>query len=150
MSKNSLSVDPVKKISADKTSKVDMIPNSIKTLLSSLEFISMIEKGQKPCFGDMTFVSSTSWFGSWKRLTTGENRKNLLFELSEIIDQAALALEEFQSTLYLPIILENLGKAKIGIENLIQTYYDNPNTVSKLRIFIINIDLILKKFPIHG
>jgi hypothetical protein len=43
--------------------------------------------------------------------------------------------------------LDNLSKAKSGIENLILTYTDHPETISNLRVHIINIDLTLKK---HG
>jgi hypothetical protein len=130
--------------------KSESIPTSLKNLLSKLEFLSMIERGKKPCFGDMTFVSANSWMGSWKRMFMGENRKNLLFEIEQIVEQGILAIQEYNSTNYLPIILENLSKAKIGIENLILTYSDHPNTISKLRIYILNIDIILKERNIVG
>jgi hypothetical protein len=130
--------------------KSESIPTSLKNLLSKLEFLSMIERGKKPCFGDMTFVSSNSWIGSWKRMFMGENRKNLLFEIEQIVEQGILAIQEYQNTNYLPIILENLSKAKIGIENLILTYSDHPNTISRLRVYILNIDIILKERNVIG
>lgn len=107
----------------------------------------MIERGQKPCFSDMTFVNSNSWTGAWKRLFSGENRKNLLFEIEQIIDRTILAIEEYTNKEYVKLLLENLNKAKAGIENLILTYTEHPDTVSNLRVHIINIDLTLKK---HG
>lgn len=107
----------------------------------------MIERGQKPCFSDMTFVQSNSWLGAWKRLFSGENKKNLLFEVEQIIDRTILAIEEYSNKEYVKLLLENLAKAKIGIENLILTYTDHPETISNLRVYIINIDLTLKK---HG
>lgn len=127
--------------------KSESIPPSLRNLLTKLEYISMIERGQKPCFSDMTFVHSNSWMGAWKRLFSGENRKNLLFEIEQIIDRTILAIEEYTNKDYIKLLLENLSKAKTGIENLILTYTEHPDTVSNLRVHIINIDLTLKK---HG
>lgn len=130
-----------------KNMKSESIPPALRNLLTKLEYISMIERGQKPCFSDMTFVQSNSWFGAWKRLITGENKKNLLFEVEQIIDRTILAIEEYTNKEYIKLLLENLAKAKCGIENLILTYTDHPETISNLRVYIINIDLTLKK---HG
>jgi hypothetical protein len=127
--------------------KTESIPPALRNLLTKLEYISMIERGQKPCFSDMTFVQSNSWLGAWKRLIAGENKKNLLFEVEQIIDRTILAIEEYSNKEYVKLLLENLAKAKIGIENLILTYTDHPETISNLRVYIINIDLTLKK---HG
>ena len=127
--------------------KTESIPPALRNLLTKLEYISMIERGQKPCFSDMTFVQSNSWIGAWKRLISGENKKNLLFEVEQIIDRTILAIEEYSNKEYVKLLLENLAKAKIGIENLILTYTDHPETISNLRVYIINIDLTLKK---HG
>ena len=127
--------------------KTESIPPALRNLLTKLEYISMIERGQKPCFSDMTFVQSNSWLGAWKRLFSGENKKNLLFEVEQIIDRTILAIEEYSNKEYVKLLLENLAKAKIGIENLILTYTDHPETISNLRVYIINIDLTLKK---HG
>lgn len=127
--------------------KTESIPPALRNLLTKLEYISMIERGQKPCFSDMTFVQSNSWVGAWKRLISGENKKNLLFEVEQIIDRTILAIEEYSNKEYIKLLLENLAKAKIGIENLILTYTEHPETISNLRVYIINIDLTLKK---HG
>jgi hypothetical protein len=127
--------------------RTESIPPALRNLLTKLEYISMIERGQKPCFSDMTFVQSNSWFGAWKRLISGENKKNLLFEIEQIIERTILAIEEYQNKDYNKLLLENLAKAKCGIENLILTYTDHPETISNLRVHIINIDLTLKK---HG
>jgi hypothetical protein len=126
--------------------KSESIPPALRNLLTKLEYISMIERGQKPCFSDMTFVQSNSWLGAWKRLITGENKKNLLFEIEQIIDRTILAIEEYSNKEYIKLLLDNLSKAKTGIENLILTYTEHPETISNLRVYIINIDLCLKKY----
>jgi hypothetical protein len=129
--------------------KSESIPPSLRNLLTKLEYISMIERGQKPCFSDMTFVNSNSWMGAWKRLFSGENRKNLLFEIEQIIDRTILAIEEYTNKDYIKLLIENLAKAKSGIENLILTYTEHPDTVSNLRVHIINIDPTFKKLLIR-
>jgi hypothetical protein len=129
-----------------KNMKSESIPPALRNLLTKLEYISMIERGQKPCFSDMTFVHSNSWFGAWKRLFSGENKKNLLFEIEQIIDRTILAIEEYSNKEYMKLLLDNLAKAKVGIENLILTYTEHPETISNLRVHIINIDLTLKKY----
>lgn len=129
-----------------KNMKSESIPPALRNLLTKLEYISMIERGQKPCFSDMTFVQSNSWFGAWKRLFSGENKKNLLFEIEQIIDRTILAIEEYSNKEYMKLLLDNLAKAKVGIENLILTYTEHPETISNLRVHIINIDLTLKKY----
>ncbi len=126
--------------------KSDSIPPALRNLLTKLEYISMIERGQKPCFSDMTFVQSNSWVGAWKRLISGENRKNLLFEIEQIIDRTILAIEEYTNKDYVRLLLDNLAKAKVGIENLMLTYTEHPDTISNLRVHLINIDLTLKKY----
>lgn len=137
----------LKQILNSKNMKTESIPPALRNLLTKLEYISMIERGQKPCFSDMTFVHSNSWMGAWKRLISGENKKNLLFEIEQIIDRSILAIEEYSNKDYIKLLIENLAKAKIGIENLILTYTEHPETITNLRVHIINIDLTLKK---HG
>jgi hypothetical protein len=42
--------------------------------------------------------------------------------------------------------MDNLSKSKLGLENLILTYASSPNTIAKLRVYILNIEMILKKY----
>lgn len=125
---------------------MESIPATLQDLLSQLEFLSMIKRGTKPCFSDMTFVSSDSWLGAWKRHISGESRKNLLFEITQTLDKAIFAIEEYSNTPYLYIIIDSLSKTKTGIENLILTYSNHPDTVSKLRIMIMRIDMVTQNY----
>ena len=67
-------------------------------------------------------------------------------EIEQIIDRTILAIEEYSNKEYMKLLLDNLAKAKVGIENLILTYTEHPETISNLRVHIINIDLTLKKY----
>lgn len=105
----------------------------------------MIERGHKINMGTMTFVESTSWLGSLQRSLNGEGRKGLMIHLNQIIQQAITAINEYQNTEFCKIIVNSLAHAKIGIQNLITTYQNDPSIVAQLEICIENIDLQLEK-----
>lgn len=121
------------------------IPTTLKGLLSKLEFLGMIERGQKPCMGDMTFVDGNSLWGALIRALKGEGHKGMLAHINQIIEQTIDSIEEFKDTEFLPIIIIDLNKAKIGITHLSTTYKDQPAVTSELNVIIANINHQLKK-----
>jgi hypothetical protein len=121
------------------------IPDPLRDLLSKLVFLSMIEKGRKPCMHDMTFVKSSSWMGSLRRAVAGEGRKSMIIHINQIVDTAIQAIEEYRDTEFLSLIVNKLAMSKIGIENLITTYQKHPDTIAKIRICVDNINIQLEK-----
>jgi len=121
------------------------IPEPLRDLLGKLVFLSMIEKGKKPCMHDMTFVKSSSWSGAFKRAMQGEGRKGMIIHITQIIDSAISAIDEYRDTEFLPLIVNKLSMAKVGIENLITTYQRHPDTVAKIKVCIDNINIQLEK-----
>lgn len=121
------------------------IPVTLRDLLTKLEFLSMIERGKKPCMGDMVFVDSSSWYGSFYRSFYGESKKSMLLHINQIIDQAIGAIDEYANTEFIEIIVATLSKAKIGIINLITTYQDHPHVISQVNVIISNINLQLER-----
>lgn len=121
------------------------IPATLRDLLSKLEFLSMIERGKKPCMGDMTFVDGNSFWGALMRAFKGEGNKGMLVHLNQIIEQTVEAIEEYKDTEFFPIIINTLAKAKLGIGNLITTYKEQPSVVSQINVLLSNINLQLKK-----
>ena len=119
------------------------IVKHLKILFTKLDFISSICKGSKPCFSDMTMVSSRSWSGSWKRMISGESRRNLICEIGDIVDQSTLAIKQYRKTKYHQLIIESIEKSRSGIENLIYTYSSNSDTVAMLQYHLINLNLLL-------
>jgi hypothetical protein len=120
------------------------IPQPLRELLGKLEYLSMIKKDQKICLNDMTFVDAGSWSGSFKRFTTGEGKKSLIMEIDKIIELSITMLDEFYESRFYDLLTSAMSRAKIGLENLVQTYADKPMTVASLRVCINNIDLQLK------
>lgn len=120
------------------------IPSTLRDLLSKLEFLSMIERGKKPCMGDMTFVDGNSFWGALVRAFKGEGNKGMLVHLNQIIEQTVEAIEEYKDTVFLPIIINTLAKAKLGINNLITTYKEQPSVISQINVLVSNINLQLK------
>lgn len=122
------------------------IPAHLKELLKNLEFLAMIEKGKKPCLGDMTFVDATSWTGAFKRSRGSESKKNLLSFIDGIIEQTFTAIVDNRNREYITLLVAALSKAKIGISNTQTTYKDHPSFIAQIRVLLTNIELQLKKY----
>lgn len=122
------------------------IPPGLRDLLAKLEFFGMIERGKKPCMNDMTFVDARSWYGVYYRSTAGEGRKNMIFQINAIIDDAIKAIMEYQNTEFLPLIVNALSKASRGLSNLTSTYHKRPDTVIQIQVCLMNINLQLDKY----
>ena len=122
------------------------IPSTLRELLSKLEFLSMIERGQKPCMGDMTFVDGNSFWGAIMRAFKGEGSKGMLAHINQIVEQTVESVEEYKNTEFLSIIITTLHKAKIGIGNLCTTYDGQPAVTSQLKVIIANINHQLRKY----
>ncbi len=128
----------------------ESLPNTLRDLLVKLQFLSMIEKGMKPCMSDLSFVSANSWVGAFKRRICNENRKNLINEIELIVDQSIRALDEYHSsTKFMKILTSSIDSSKIGLENLLSTYQDCPNTISRISVILKNINLAIDKYSQH-
>jgi len=109
----------------------------------------MIERGQKPCMGDMTFVDGNSFWGAILRAFKGEGSKGMLAHINQIVEQTVESIEEYKDTEFLPIIINTLNKAKIGIGNLSTTYDGQPAVTSQINVIIVNINHQLRKYKHH-
>jgi len=127
------------------TNVTNSIPATLNDLLVKLKILSMIERGKKINMGSMTFVDSSSWWGSFSRSLSGEGRKGLMVHLNQIVQQAITAISEYKDTEFCGLIVNNLAQAKIGIQNLSTTYQDDPSIVAQINVCVSNIDLQLEK-----
>ena len=121
------------------------IPATLNDLLVKLKILSMVERGKKINMGTMTFIDASSWLGSISRSMSGEGRKGLMAHLSQIVQQAINAINEYQSTEFCGLIVNHLAEAKVGIISLKTTYQSDPSIVAQLDVCISNIDLQLNK-----
>ena len=122
------------------------IPQSLRELLSKLEFIGMVGLNQKVCMNSMSFVDADSWVGAIRRGLAGEGRKSMILHLQSMVTASGRALEQYHKTDYLPLLVKNLANAKSGIQHLIKTYEGSPGTVADLNICIADIDMQLKPY----
>jgi hypothetical protein len=121
------------------------IPTTLNDLLVKLKVLSMIERGKKINMRSMTFTDSSSWFGAFCRSFSGEGRNGLMVHLNQIVQQAISAINEYQNTEFCCLVVNHLAQAKIGIQNLITTYQNDPSIVAQLEVCISNINLQLDK-----
>lgn len=127
------------------TNTTNSIPVTLNDLLVKLKILSMIERGKKINMGTMTFVDSSSWWGSFTRSLSGEGRKGLMLHLNQIVQQAISSIDEYKNTEFCALIVNNLAQSKIGIQNLSCTYQDDPSVVAQINICLSNIDIQLEK-----
>jgi hypothetical protein len=121
------------------------IPPPLRDLLKKIEFFSMIQKGQKPCICDMTFVKANSLYGWYKRVCNSEGKKSMILTIEQIIDDTITALRDKNNGLYHTLLFDGLTRLREGLINLTDTYKNHPMTVSSLRVCINNIDLQIVK-----
>lgn len=126
-------------------SLTNCIPSTLNDLLVKLKIFSMLERGKKINISSMTFVDSSSWIGAITRGVAGEGRRSLMIHLSQLVQQAIAAIGEYQGSEFCGLVVNHLAQAKIGIQNLITTYQEDPNIVAQLEICIANINLQLDK-----
>lgn len=122
------------------------IPVSLQDLLSELDFLGQITRGQKPCMIDMTIVDSSSWTGAFKRYYNGESRDMVVKEISHIIEKAINTIMSHTDTDFMVLIINRMAQARIGIETLTITYRDDPKVKSKINVILSNIDIQLIKY----
>lgn len=121
------------------------IPPPLNDILVKLTILSKIERGKKINMGSMSFVDATSWSGSVSRSLSGEGRKGLIVHLNQIVQQAIDAVAEYHKTEFCSLIVNQLSQARVGINSLMITYQDDPQTVAQIEVILKNIDLQLKK-----
>jgi hypothetical protein len=121
------------------------IPKPITNLITNLCIVSLLEKNQKLNLKTMSFSDKTTWGQTFYRFYYRESRHNLIDYLKALISESILAIQDFSGTEYLPLIVNHLNLAKTGLENLIETYKDDPKIVAELKIIMENIEIVLDK-----
>lgn len=120
------------------------IPPTLADLLVKLGYLAAIPNQKKACFGDLSYVDANAWIGSFKRYRDGESRENMLVKVNQIIDQAIEEVDKYSGTQYLPLLITKLANTEIGINNLIDTYNNDPNVILHLQTCKTKIELKLK------
>lgn len=127
------------------SSATNSIPSTLSDLLVKLKILGMVERGTKINMGTMTFTDASSWSGAVTRSVSGEGRKGLLVNLSQIVQASINSINEYKNTEFCHLIVNHLALAKIGIQNLQATYQSDPSTVAQMEVLVDNIELQLSK-----
>jgi hypothetical protein len=122
------------------------IPIGLQTLLSDLNFLSQIRRDTKPCCENRILISANSWGGAIYRYLKGENRNNVVSQVEKIVACTIDAIERYQNTDHIKIIVNYFSDAREGIAALLIVYANDPNITAKIKVQIDLIDIQLKRF----
>lgn len=125
------------------SSSPSTIPLELRDIIRDLEFLSQLKKGLKVNVKSMDFAESKSWLDSLKRTFFHEGKEVTVDFVSKIVDNAIEALSEYETSIYLPLLIDAFRRARVGVGCLTETYCEYPKVISDLRVCIANMDLAL-------
>lgn len=127
------------------TSKLS-IPTGLQILLSDLDFLGQISRGQKACVTSRVIVDGSTWVGAFYRAWKGENRINTINKIEQIINQTIDAIDSHKNTEYLEIVVNSFAYARNGVDALGATYENDPDMRARINVQLKNIDLQLNQY----
>ena len=120
------------------------MPPEISKILENMDFISMIKPGYKVNISTKTFSEPNSYLAPiYRRINGDSNEKTILF-IEEIIEEANNILDSPLDKKWVLKVYEALRPMKVGVLNLLKTYYDKPGTLTKINICVNKIDCLLE------
>jgi hypothetical protein len=126
----------------------NILPFDVRNVLTRLKFISKVQENLKINVSEYSFTRSNSIIGAIYRNIKGEDRNRTIEFIHQTIDESFECIDIHKSNNTNNTVVEYLYRglieAKGGILHLIETYKDDPLTVSKLEIAIQKIDIKLK------
>ena len=117
------------------------IQKHVQDLISELEYLSQIKEGKKPCQSKKIFFESDSWWGSVYRTIYREGKIPFINHIKNTIEIYATVVEEHPE--YKKILEPLLISARSGIVNLCQTYQDDPEFNSEIKVVMMLFELNL-------
>lgn len=123
---------------------VNPIPAPLQKLFTQLEFFAMLETDKKPNLRTMTFSDANSYLDALYRGWYNETKENVVQRVRMIVNETLDALNDYQHTEFIYILIEKLRQFRRGVLTLLDTYHKYPKVVSDLKVVIDNIDLNLK------
>lgn len=113
------------------------IPKDVISLLEKLYFLAKIKNGNKLNTVVIGIDNPDSWMDSFKRSIQGESRTRTIDYLQTVYDDLVAILKKYRDNAnIIDKVLDNIGLAISGIENLKSTYQNDPFTLSKLQVLI--------------
>lgn len=122
------------------------IPVGLQTLLTELDFISQIQRGDKPIMGDMILVESGEYMKRFKKWWAGETKDTIMSKVEQIVSKTVDAIVAHKKTAYIGLIVNKLSDAREGLAALLITYESYPKTKARINVQLQNIDLQLESY----
>ncbi len=122
------------------------IPVGLQTLLTELDFISQIKRGNKPIMGEMVLVDNNEWVKRAQKWWAGETKDTIMSKIDHIISKTVDAIIAHKETPYIGLIVNKLSDAREGISSLEVTYENFPKIKAKVRVLLQNIDFQLESY----
>lgn len=110
------------------------IPMELRTYLQNLIFLSLVKPNDKIDTINLKLDDNNHWGTPIKRYLKGENRDRTVNYVNNVACSVDRMLKTYGKGVYGQMLVENIKKAIQGISNIIETYKNDPGTVSKLSV----------------
>ena len=125
--------------------RVIKLPHDLEDLFKKLKYLSLLRYGFKLNLRNMNFDQSNSIIDNMFRSIFAQDRSKSSLFIKNIIDACLNAITRYQKTIFIELIIILLNDARIGINNLIDTYND-PRFQTDLMGPMTNIDIQLNTY----
>lgn len=123
----------------------DLSPE-IKSILKEIKFISSCPKGKKLSFSLRKYTDSGVWsVDGFRKMLLFETHTTVLHKIEQVLEEvkACLSNKETQTKPIMSLFETYLEEMQTGLENLKETYADDPDASSYLYVIIDQLKLLI-------
>jgi hypothetical protein len=121
------------------------ITGDVSDLLIKLNFLSEIKSGYKINVCNSSFIKPQNWFGPILRGYHQENRKTTLGYIKDIVNRLSEVITNHDEREIIEKIKEILPHSINGLQRLNDTYYNDPDMISNLKVCISTMEMQYKR-----
>ena len=123
--------------------------SKLKEYIKTFDFISTLNKGDKPCFNDNSIIDIDAWFVTFRRRLKGERGEHGVIHIRNILDSCdnSYRMCRKDEINILKSLRNSLDNSRQGFHNLIYTYSDQKyvkkgysDCLKQVIKLIINLD----------
>lgn len=128
--------------------------------ISTLEFISSIPEGHKPCYNTQSTISKDAWFTTFRRRWGGEKGEYGIIHINKVLDscdhhyrmclnQGGRGEEVNKISSDLKELHTALVNSVIGFDNLIKTYKDQKEVLENYKECKQTVTNLIRKIDLY-